>query len=196
MAQITQKEGEALLALFKGFSTYYNANSLSKYIGISHVGAQKILKRFLEEGLTDSRNIGRSIVHKPKLDNDYAEKLITFLLADEANNHKRWKEEFKGLVIEDEIILIYGSAIKNYKTAEDIDIMIIGKEKNFKEIDEKIKDIQETLPKKIHALKLTKQDFLKNINNKKKAIIDLISNAIVLYGHYSYVELMRNVTSF
>ena len=51
MVNLTEKEKEALLILFKDFSSYYNANSLSKKISISHVGAQKLLKRFKEAGL-------------------------------------------------------------------------------------------------------------------------------------------------
>ena len=97
MVTLTQKEKEVLLILFKDFTNFYNANSISKVLNISHVGAQKIFKRLLNQNLLIDKKIGKSIIYKLKLDDDYVKKLIIFLLADEANNFKRWKEEFKEL---------------------------------------------------------------------------------------------------
>jgi len=196
MAILTKKEREALLILFKEFSSYYNANSLSKKLGISHVGAQKILKRFKEEGLTVTKRVGKSIIHKPKIDDDYKQKLVSFLLADEANNFKRWKDEFKGLFKKGRIVMMYGSAIKNYKTASDIDIMVVTKKDNADEVSNIIKKIDKILPKEIHSIKLTEKDLLGNIKEKNEAIIDIIKNAIILYGYDKYVEVIKNVTGF
>ena len=84
MIILTKKEREALLILFKEFSSYYNANSLSKKIGISHVGAQKILKKFKEEGLTVTKRVGKSIIHKSKIDDDY-NKVLDLLNAGRLN---------------------------------------------------------------------------------------------------------------
>ena len=49
MISLTQKERESLSILFKDFTSYYNANSISKILKISHVGAQKIFKRLKKE---------------------------------------------------------------------------------------------------------------------------------------------------
>ena len=196
MAILTEKEREALLILFKDFSSYYNANSLSKKLGISHVGAQKILKRFKEEGLTITKRVGKSIIHKPKIDDDYKQKLMSFLLADEANNFKRWKDEFKGLFKKGRIVMMYGSAIKNYKAASDIDITVVMKKNEADEVRDIIRKINKILPKEIHSVKLTEKDLLENIKEKNEAIIDIIKNAIILYGSDKYVEIIKNVTSF
>ena len=51
MTTLTQKERETVLILFKEYTTYYNANSISKVLNISHVGAQKIFKRLLKENV-------------------------------------------------------------------------------------------------------------------------------------------------
>lgn len=195
MVSLTQKEKEALLILFKDFTAFYNANSISKVLGISHVGAQKIFKRLLKENLLLSKQIGKSIVYKPKLNDDYVRKLIAFLLADEANNLKRWKEEFKALFKEGRIIMLYGSAVKNYEKASDIDIMIVIKKEDLKEVKNILKEKQELLPKKIHSIELTADDFLENIKKKEEAILNIIKNAIILYGQDDYVEMINNVTS-
>lgn len=195
MVSLTRKEKETLLILFKDFTTFYNANSISKVLRISHVGAQKIFKRLLKENLLISKKIGKSIIYKPKLNDDYVRKLIAFLLADEANDFKRWKEEFKALFKKDRIILMYGSAIKNYDAARDIDIIIVTKKEEYKEVTNILKEKQEVLPKKIHSIELTADDLLKNVKKKEEAILNIIKNAIVLYGQDNYVEIMKNVTS-
>lgn len=194
MISLTELERKALIILVKDYTIMYNANSLSKVLGISHVGAQKMLKRFKDQDLTYTKNIGRSIIHKPNLKDDYNQKLISFLLTDEANNFKRWKEEFKELFKDGRIILLYGSSIKDYKHANDIDIMVMLNQKDTDEVNKKISKIDEMLPKKIHALKLTKQDLTNNIKDNNKTIIDIIRNAIVIYGQDQYVGVIKNVT--
>lgn len=195
MISLTQKERETLLILFKDLSAFYNANSISKLLGISHVGAQKIFKRLLGEGILKDQRIGKSIIYKPKLEDDYVRKLITFLLADEANNSKRWKEEFKELFKKDRIVMLFGSVLKDYAKARDIDVMIIIKKEDFKEVKKIIDEKQELLPRRIHAIYLTEGDLPKNIRMKKDAIIDIIKNAVILYGQDKYVEIIKNVTS-
>ena len=196
MISLTEKERKALLILFKEYSSYYNANSLSKKLGISHVGAQKMLKRFKEQGLTITKRAGKSIIHKPRLEDDYTQKLISFLLADESNNFKRWKEEFKDLFKKGRIIMMHGSAVKNYKTASDIDIALVIKKEESEEVNNILNGIGELLPKKIHFIKLTEKELLKNIKKNNEAIIDIVKNAIILYGHDKYVRVLKNVTGF
>lgn len=196
MVILTEKEREALLILVKDFNTYYNANSLSKKLGITPTGVHKILNRLNEGGLTEMKLIGKSKIHKPKVDDEYKEKLLAFLLADEANSYKRWKEEFKELFKKGRVILMYGSAIKNYKSATDIDVMIIAKKNEFEDIRIKIKKIQELMPKRIHSIILTREEFINNLRNHNKAIVSIVKDAIVLYGQDEYIEGMKNVTGF
>jgi len=196
MATLTQKEKEALLILFKDFTNYYNANSISKVLGVSRIGAMKMLKKLLNENLLTDKKIGKSVVYKLKLNDDYVMKLIAFLLADEANNFKRWREEFKELFKKDRIIIIYGSVIKDYAKANDIDIMLVIKKPEYKEVAGIIEKRQKILPKKIHSIELTGNDLLQNIKQKKKSVVDIVKNAIVLYGQDRYVDIMKNVTSF
>lgn len=196
MISLTKKERETLLILFKDFTSFYNANSISKILKISHVGAQKIFKRLLQENLVVSKTIGKSIICKLNLNDAYTSQLIIFLLADEANNFKRWKEEFKELFKPDRIIMFFGSAIKNYTSARDIDLMIILENKDVKEINNILKKIEELLPKKLHAIKLNQKDLLDNLKKKDKVIVDIVKNAIILYGQEEYVRILKNVASF
>ncbi len=194
MVSLTQKEREALLILFKDFTNFYNANSISKILMISHVGAQKIFKRLQKENLVTSRKIGKSIIYKLYLEDTYVRQLIAFLLADEANSYRRWKEEFKDLFKRDRIVMMYGSAVKNYSQARDIDIMIVMDKRDIREVNCVIKE--KVLPKKIHAIKLTHDDLLKNLKRKDKVVVDIMKNAVVLCGQDKYLEVLKDVTSF
>ncbi len=201
MINLTQKERETVLLLFKDYTAFYNANSISKVLGISHVGAQKIFKRLLHENLVTGKTIGKSIVYKLNFNENFTAQLVTFLLADEANNFKRWKEEFKDIDGKGRIIMLFGSAIKNYAHANDIDLMVVIEDnedmnKEIKEINKFLKKKEEILPKKIHAIKLSSKDLSDNLKNKDKAVIDIVRTTIILYGHDKYVEVLKNVASF
>ena len=195
MLQLTKKERETMLILFKNIYDFYNANSISKVLGISHVGAQKILKRLLKENLLINRQIGKSIIYKLMLDEDYVCKLMTFLLADEANNFKMWIEEFKELYKENRIIILFGSILKNPAQARDIDMMLVIKKQEFRQAYGIIKKRQEIFPKNIHSIELTEDDLLRNIKNKNQATLDIIKNGVILYGQELYVKIIKNVTS-
>lgn len=194
MTTLTQKERETVLLLFKEYTTFYNANSISKVLNISHVGAQKILKRLLQENLVISKTIGKSITYKLNFSNDYVINFVSFLLADEANKFKRWKEEFKDFFKKDRIIMLFGSTIKDYAHARDIDLMIVLENKDVPEVNEIIKKKEEILPKKLHTIKLNHHDLLENLKKKDKAFVDIIKNSIILYGQDKYVEVVKNVT--
>ncbi|MFH1065158.1 MAG: nucleotidyltransferase domain-containing protein [Nanoarchaeota archaeon] len=196
MISLTLKERKCLLVLFKEFTEFYNANSISKILNISHVGAQKLFQRLLKDNLVVSRRIGKSIAYRLNFDEAYVHQLIAFLLADEANNFKRWKEEFKGVFKEGRIVMIYGSAVKNYARAHDIDIMIVVDKADIKEINKFISKKEEILPKKLHAVIMAHQDLPENLKKRNKAMIDIVKNAIVLYGQDKYVEVMQDVARF
>ncbi len=193
MTNLTQKERETVLLLLKDYTHFYNANSISKVLNISHVGAQKIFKRLLQKNQVISKTIGKSIIYKLNFNDTYVNQLVAFLLADEANNFKRWKEEFKELFKKDRIVMLFGSTIKDYARAQDIDLMMVINGRDVKEINAILKKKEEILPKKIHAIKLNPKDLLENLKKKDKAMVEIIKNAIVLYGQDKYVEIIKHV---
>jgi len=87
--------------------------------------------------------------------------------------------------------MIYGSAIKNYEQAKDIDIMVVIKKRDLDEVRKIINEKQAVLPKKIHSIKLTENDLIKNIKEGKEAIIDIVKNAVILYGQAKYLEVLK-----
>ena len=191
MAEFTSNEKKALIRIFKDLDSYYNANSLSKKLDISRIGMRKILKKLEKKEILFSKNIGRAIVYKINF-SDYVQDVITFLLSDEANDFKRWKKEFEFLFKGDRVVLIYGSAIKNYSKARDIDLMVIGNKKTG-EMESRLNNKQKILPKEIHIIEMSYNDFLRNIKHRQKSMMDVVQSAVVLYGQNKYVRLVENV---
>lgn len=196
MTNQSKNEKKALIILFKDINNYYNANSLSKVLGISRVGCMKLLKKLHIKGLLTLKKIGKATTYKLNLENDFAIDLITFILSEEANNFRRWKEEFKELSNIDRIVLLYGSTIKDYSKARDIDIMVIREPKDSGNVNKIIINKQQLLPKKIHLIELSREEFIANIRKKQPAMMDIVKNAIILYGQSKYAELLKDVSSF
>ena len=62
-------------------------------------------------------------------------------------------------------------------------------------VNEVLKKKVGILPKKLHTIKLTHHDLLRNLKNKDKAMIDIVKNAVILYGQEIYVEIVKDVAS-
>ncbi|MFH0752708.1 MAG: nucleotidyltransferase domain-containing protein [archaeon] len=195
MATITEKEKEIAIKIFKDTANHYNANSISKEIRMTRVGAYKALKKLEKIGILESKRLGKAIFYKTKLDDDYAVKHIELFLMEEAKQKPRWQNEFKEISKLSEAIIIFGSILKSEEKAKDIDILIILKLENNKKINQIIKLKNQILTKKIHPLKQTSGDFVKNINKKDKVLLSAIKEGIILSGFETVVDLIKNETN-
>ena len=196
MIELTVKEQKAILRVYKDFTNFYNANSLSKTIGITQVGTMKILKRLEKASVMTSKRIGKSLVYKINVSGDFAQRVVGFVLANESSDYERWKEEFKPVYKLSKTVLFYGSASRNYPSSRDIDLMIIQDKDNMKETSNVLQEIQSLLPKKIHAIQATRDDLIKNLKNHNEAMIEIVKTAIVLHGYDEYMEVLNGFAGF
>ena len=188
----TEKENEALLLIFKDFSTDYNANSISKKLNITPRGALKILNNLYLEKTLIRRKLGKATFYKVNFDDNYAKKLIETLLIKEAREKAaRWISEFEGLFGIVQTVLIYGSAVRNYEKARDIDLLIIIEKEKYKEVSKLIEEKNRILVKPIHPLIMVLSDLEKNLKNKNPAMINAIRESFVLHGHDKMMEVLR-----
>ena len=73
-----------ILSILKSPEIEYNANNISKLMGISSMGALKIAKNLEKENILSSRKIGRANIYKINFKDDYTKQYIRFLLKKEA----------------------------------------------------------------------------------------------------------------
>ncbi|MDD5086948.1 MAG: hypothetical protein PHV16_04310, partial [Candidatus Nanoarchaeia archaeon] len=126
---------EALMLLLKDFNSDYNANNLSKEIGITSMGALKIVKKMEKQKLLKAKQMGKAVFYKPDLGNKYTEGFLKFLLqkkAEEANPRvKRWITELRRLQGDAEMGILFGSVLHKEKY-NDVDFLIVMKESQNK----------------------------------------------------------------
>ena len=196
MKVLTKKESEILLSLFKDFTNNYNANSLSKKIGITPRGALKMLKNLKSQNILTSREFGKAVFYKINFGDEYIIKLMSILLMEEAREKaSRWLSEFKELLECVDIAIIFGSIIRNPKTANDIDLLIVFKKERYSMIEKEINQRREISAKVMHVVKQTQDDLIKNLKKKDEVVLNIIKNSYVLQGYEKLVKIIENVTS-
>lgn len=191
---LTIKEKQVILFLFKEFTNLYSASDVARKLDLSNFGAQKLCKRLLSQNVLISSLVGRSIIYRINIENKFVQKLIIYLLAEESERLKLWKDEFSSFYKKDTVILFFGSAVKNYSTASDIDILVIAPKGRFRHLSKAYKEKEQILPKKLHLLRMSYEKFAETVKRKDRVLTDIVKNAIVLFGHEKYVELIKNVT--
>lgn len=197
MVQITPAESKVLLTLFRDFNTNYNANTLAKKIGITRAGALKICKQLKAQDLLKSQRFGAALFYKLNLEDPYAKNVIETLLMSEARSYAgRWLFEFKDLLSVVEIIIIFGSALRDYDKAKDIDLVLVFIPKNLKRVQEVLAFKNKILPKRIHPIIQSPQDLQKNLDARDEVLLNAMRFGQVLSGYKEIIEVVRNVTRF
>ncbi len=190
MKEITTAEMQVVLTLVKSPEIIYNANSLSKVVGITPMGALKILKRLEAENIVKSRKIGKAITYKVNVEDSYARKYLSLVLVREAHHAlpqvKRWINEIKKIK-NAALAVLFGSVLKK-KSPNDIDVLFITDQKRFLKLQEEIKELNEINIKKIHPMYQTYNDIIKNIKKRDKPLLNAIKG-IVVFGEEEFLEI-------
>lgn len=191
----TDNEMKAILKILKSLNESYNANSLSKILGISSMGTLKILKKLEKEGILKSKQMGNASFYGADLNNEYAIDYLKFLIKKEAEFSnpyiKRWIRELRK-INEADIIIIFGSVLNIGEKANDIDILFIVERKSFNSLKSEIEKLNRINEKKIHPVYQTFSDLESNLIKKDKVIINAIKGVIVK-GEDKFIDLVKNI---
>lgn len=185
------KEQEIIKLLFKDFSASYNSRNISKIIGISHAGAFKILKKLEKREIVKSKRIGKALIYSLNMKNPIACKGIEMALVIEAQNFRRWIEEFRELEDKIKFLILFGSIIRNEKAARDIDLLIVTYKEKFKDIEKIIEETQKYTNRKIHPLIQTLENFTKDVGKKNKVMLEILKTGIVLFGQEEFRKTLE-----
>jgi len=183
-------ERRLLLLLFKNPLELFNSRVLAGKIGISHVGAFKIMRKLEEKKMVVSRMVGKARVYLINKENFVARKEIELALMLEAQENNKWIEEFKDLRGVSDSVILFGSVLRNEKEAKDIDLLIISEKQSFSAIKHIIGSKNKILTKKIHPIIQTKEDFNKDFFNKNKVTLEIIKTGVILFGQENINNLI------
>ena len=197
MKDITSNEMMFVLNILKSPETNYNANSMAKVLGISRMGALKIARKLEKENIILSKELGKAKFYSLNLGSDYVREYVKFLLKSEAEHAhpyvKVWIEDIIKIKSADAAIL-FGSVLRKYKEAGDIDVMLIIDSKNYKKVQSEIHGIDELNTKKIHPLYQTKEDFIKNLKKEDQPLLSAIKG-IAAFGEDIIINAIKDSLS-
>jgi hypothetical protein len=188
-------EDNIMLRLFKEFNIDFNASRLGESLNATRIGTYKALKQLEKKGLVKGRFFGKSRFYTLDLNDDYVKKTLSLLLLEESRLVKKWADEFKEIYPYSLAAIIFGSILKDEKKAGDIDLLLILDPENNDKINKIIQKKDNILTKKIHPIKQTREELIKNLKNKDPVLLSALKEGIILYGHDSMVETLKNVTN-
>ena len=83
--------------------------------------------------------------------------------------------------------------MKEEEKAKDIDILIVLTQKENNKINKLIKERNLLLTKKIHPIKQTEEDLIKNLKKPDKVVLNAVKDGIVLHGYEKLIEVITDV---
>ncbi len=194
MKDMTKNEMEFVLAIFKNPDRQYNANSLSKILKISSMGALKIAKKLEKEGLISHKKLGKAKFYSINFVNDYSRDYIVFLLKMEAEHNvpyiKMWVNELKSKIKNADIIILFGSVLKKGNMANDIDVLLVTNEKDFPKLKKEVEKITLLNNKELHPVYQSIKDLENNIKRNDPVILNVIKGVVVL-GAEKLIKLVK-----
>lgn len=169
-----------------------NINQISKKLGISVGSAFKILKELEEKGIVLSNNLGNAKFYQIDLNNHETLKLCELLLIEERRILKGYPriygDEIKNFE-HAELIVLFGSILNN-ENFSDVDVLFITNKP--KEATRFCLNLSKVRTKPVIPLILKKEDLIKEIKNKKEAILSLIRTGVVLKGESTFLDVLKN----
>ncbi|MBI2576176.1 hypothetical protein HYV84_03110 [Candidatus Woesearchaeota archaeon] len=193
MTDITAKEMEFVIRVFKSPEKSYNASSIAKPLGLSRMGSLKIAKRLVLEDILSYREHGRGKYYHLNYHNEFVPHYLRFLLKREAEHAhpfvRMWVDELKKLKSADAAIL-FGSALRKFKDANDIDALLITGASKFSKLKKEVEEINTLNVKKLHPIYQSREDFSKNVNKKDEVVINALKG-LVAFGEDLIIELLK-----
>ncbi|MFA4820306.1 MAG: nucleotidyltransferase domain-containing protein [Candidatus Aenigmatarchaeota archaeon] len=179
-----------VLKIFKTPEREFNANSISKEIGITPMGALKILKRLEKDGILTSKAAGRATFYTFNFSSVYAKDYVKFALRSETEHAqpyvKRWVNEIRKLKNADMAIL-FGSVLRKGNDANDVDVLALTNQNKLEKLKEEIAELNKIGEKHIHAIYQSPKDLRSNIKKQDKVVLNTLKG-IAAFGEDKLIE--------
>jgi predicted nucleotidyltransferase len=191
---IPKNTAKIVLFLLKNIDELgYNINQISKLNEISVGSAFKILKELEKNKIVSKIDISNASHYKLNFDSSETIKLCEFLVLGEKRNLKGYAKIYADEIVkfnQAEIILLFGSVLKG-KDFNDVDVLFVTNQ--IKKVNDFCLDISKVRTKPVVPLILKKEDLIKEIKQKKEAIIDIIKHGVLLKGESVFMEVLKDV---
>ena len=170
-----------------------NINQISKNLEISVGSAFKILKELEKNNLVLSSNLGNAKFYQINLNNEETIKWCEILLSEERRNLKGYSKIYAEEIQKfehSELIILFGSVLNN-KDFNDVDVLFITNKP--KEVTRFCLNLSKIRTKPVVPLILKKEDFIKEIKNKKEVALNILKTGLILKGESALLKVLKNV---
>ena len=170
-----------------------NINQISKKLNISVGSAFKILKDLEKNNIVISSNLGNAKFYQINLDNEETMRWCEILISEERRNLKGYSKMYADEIQKfekAELVILFGSVLNN-RDFNDVDVLFITNKP--KEVTKFCLNISKVRTKPVVPLILRKEDFLREIKNKKDVILTILKTGIILKGESIFLEVLKNV---
>ncbi len=191
---LTNNETKVLRLLITALDIDYSINNIAKECGLSPNGTLKILKKFEREGILKVKKIANIKSYKINFEDEKTINILELALIPKLKGKIKYREEdFKKLKEITKSCILFGSYINFKKEPNDLDILFVLDRDNFKEYKKRLTDIKNITPIKIHDVLQTEEDLRENILKKDKAILEILTKGIILWGQNVIIKVMKGV---
>ena len=170
-----------------------NINQISKLLDISVGSSFKILKDLEKNNIVLSSSLGNAKFYQINLNNEETIKWCEILLSEERRNLKGYSKIYAEEIQkfeQAELIILFGSVLNN-KDFNDADVLFITNK--TKEVTKFCLGISKIKTKPVVPLILKKEDFIKEIKDKKEVVLNILKTGIILRGESILLKVLKNV---
>ena len=170
-----------------------NINQISKILSISVGSAFKILKELEKNSIVLCSLLGNAKFYQINLKNNEAIRWCEILLLEEKRDLKGYSKIYAEEIQkfeQSELIILFGSVLRK-KDFNDVDVLFISNKP--KEVAKFCLSLSKIRTKPIVPLILKKEDFIKEIKNKKEAVLNILQTGIILRGESVFLDVLKNV---
>jgi len=131
---------------------WIHLSKISELVGKNHTVVRQYMGEFEKRGIIIKKTVGRLSMYKLKLDYPFIYEIISLIEGEKVlfrSGDLRLKEIYS--ILRGIKGVIFGSYVKTSREANDIDILLFGKNKG---VNEKIKEIEKKINKKIHLIEV------------------------------------------
>jgi hypothetical protein len=188
---LTDNQKKVIRYLIVTKDSFPSINKVAKDNNLSPNGALKILNKLKMEGILKIKEISNIKSYYIDFEQPLSKNILEWSLISKTNN--KIQNRYNDLVPLKkftDICILFGSYIQNKKTPNDIDILFVLDKKNFKKYKQTIKDTKNIIPIELHDMIQTKEDLIKNIQDKKEIILKIIQTGHILWGHTNLIEVL------
>ena len=195
---LTNKNQEKMINfLIRNFDIRNSIRQIGRKIGISAMGAQKMLKRLEKQQIVAAEKIGTAIYYKLNLSKRMAQKIAELVLTKYKLSPyaQVYAENLEALKNCAKACVMYGSILAMGEQARDVDAMVIIDRRALRKVEKECDRISKKGTKKIHLMIQTEKDLKENIKKGDKAVLAVIRKGVVLWGEGFIVEGIKNAKS-